>query len=252
MSRQQITVYNDFNFSEMQEAATTIAKSKIFPAWDTSEKVLTLMLVARSEGVDPMTAMQRYDMIEGKLSKRPSAMMADFISAGGKIRWLNSDDKSAKAEFITPLGVKHVEEFSIQDAERAGLSKKTNWQKYPKSMLRARTISAGLRAVYPSATNLLYTPEETENFDDKPAIKESNKLNKIIQESKISYDIEPAHESETSFEEKIAELNPQKVVQFLKKINWISQQISELSEKRKQEILSKFDKFSECVNQEEI
>ena len=48
----------------------------------------------------------------------------------------------------------------MDDAKRAGLVKKDGWQFYPKAMLRARAITAGLRAVAPDIIAGIYDPEE--------------------------------------------------------------------------------------------
>lgn len=64
-----------------------------------------------------------------------------------------------------PLG---VYEFTIQDAERAGLLRNNVWQQYPKAMLFARAISAGARTYAPNiwgGTNLYVDGE----LDANPA-----------------------------------------------------------------------------------
>lgn len=151
------------SFQDMKEAAAMMAKSKLFPQWDTAEKMLTLMLLCKSEGSDPVQAVQRYDCIQGRVSKKPQAMLADFIGAGGKVQWEECSNSVARAKFTPPGMDSHIEEFTIEDARQAQLASKDNWKKYPKAMLKARCISAAMRAVYPNATSMMYTPEEVES-----------------------------------------------------------------------------------------
>jgi len=54
----------------------------------------------------------------------------------------------------------HTVEFTWADAERAGLTKKTNWRSYPKQMLWARTISMLTRELFSDITLGAHTPDE--------------------------------------------------------------------------------------------
>ena len=160
-------VRREMPLNDLQTIAKTFDEGGLFPQWKGEAQILSLMLVCQSEGCDPVSAMQRYDNIQGRVSKKPIAMLEDFIKAGGKHQWIESTDKIAKLRLITPNGSEHIETFTIEDAKKAQLSGKDVWRKYPKAMLRARCTSAGLRAADPAATNLLYTPEETESFTPK-------------------------------------------------------------------------------------
>jgi len=52
--------------------------------------------------------------------------------------------------------------FTIEQAQRAGVTGKDNWKKYPEAMLRARCISALARAVYPDVVLGIYETDELE------------------------------------------------------------------------------------------
>ncbi len=54
-------------------------------------------------------------------------------------------------------------EFSMEDAERAGLARKDNWAKYPRAMLFARALTAGVRWYCPDLFDgPVYTRDEVE------------------------------------------------------------------------------------------
>ena len=149
------------SFSELKESAEVMAKSGLFPQWNTSDKMLSLMLLCESEGSNPLAATQRFDCIQGRIAKKPQAMLADFIMHGGKVEWTRSDNEAVEGIFTTPQDIEHIETWTIEDARRAGLVRPgSGWAKFPKAMLRARCISFALRAVFPVATGLMYTPEE--------------------------------------------------------------------------------------------
>jgi hypothetical protein len=68
----------------------------------------------------------------------------------------------------------HVCEFTIEDAERAKLTGKQNWQRYPKAMLWARCVSMLTRELFPDVTLGAHTPDEIEEYvvrqvEPKPA-----------------------------------------------------------------------------------
>jgi hypothetical protein len=79
-----------------------------------------------------------------------------------------SNDTECRAVFTSPYSEIEVS-WTIADATRAGLVGKNTWRGYPRSMLRARCISEGIRAVNPGCVCGIYTPEEVADFDAVPA-----------------------------------------------------------------------------------
>src|SRR5581483_4825833 len=53
-----------------------------------------------------------------------------------------------------------VKTYNEKKNQMEALTDKLNWQNYPRAMLRARTISEGVRSCYPRASGGMYTPEE--------------------------------------------------------------------------------------------
>jgi hypothetical protein len=54
-----------------------------------------------------------------------------------------------------------VTDFTMEEAKQAGVAGKDNWRKYPKAMLFARALSAGVRAHCPDVSVCpVYVPEE--------------------------------------------------------------------------------------------
>jgi hypothetical protein len=94
-------------------------------------------------------------------------MLARAIRAGVCVEWLESTDAIATLR-LTRDGVEHEETWTIEGARKAGLAGKSGpWQTYPKAMLRARCISAAVRAFAPDVIGGggLYVPEEAESID---------------------------------------------------------------------------------------
>ena len=247
-------------FNEMKEAAEMMAKSGLFPQWNSTEKMMSLMLLCRAEGCDPISAVNRYDNIQGRVSKKPQAMLDDFIAAGGKVQWTTSTNNEACATFTTPDGLKHVESFTMEDARRAGLANKDVWKKYPKAMLRARCISAAMRAVFPGATNLMYTPEETEDIEpqaepkrvpvpaqshEQPIFKDTlpNETQQVEVQEPV--DAEIVEDDAPSLDD----LPQEQLIGFLRSIGWLGKEgtVGDLTSTQRNDIMARFESFKEKV-----
>lgn len=155
---------NIIPIDQVRVMAKSASASKLFSA-KAEEQVFTLMLIAQAENIHPMKALMAYDIIQGQPALKASEALARFMDCGGKIKWIKSDDKSAKAEFTHPSSGTFEYEYTVQDATDAGLINKDNWKKNLKAMLRARCTSAGIRMSYPRCLNNMYTADEVQDFD---------------------------------------------------------------------------------------
>jgi hypothetical protein len=146
----------------MQTMANAVAKSKLWKTVDTPEKALALMLLCQSEGLHPMTAVRRYDLIQGTPTMKSEAQLAEFYQRGGAVVWMQRTAEVCEAKFLHPRhcpdGV--IIKWTMEDARRAGLTNKDNWKHYPRQMLAARVISEGVQTVDPGAGLGMLTPEE--------------------------------------------------------------------------------------------
>ncbi len=152
-------------FEQVKEMAKSAAASGFFPGVRTPEQALVLMALAQAEGIAPITAMMRYDVIQGRPAKKSQAMLADFLSAGGKVEWLQHSDQCCEAQFSHPQGGAITVKWDLEKARKAELLGKDNWKKHTENMLHARCVSNGVRFVYPAATGGLYDPTEVQDFE---------------------------------------------------------------------------------------
>ncbi len=154
---------------QIKDMAGAIVRSQLFPNIKTVDAAVALMLLCQAEGIHPMLAMRRWDIIQGRPALKTDAMLAEFQKRGGKVKWLRLDNEVAEAEFMAfgleaPVRIK----FDTEDAKRAGLLTKDNWVKYPRPMRRARVISEGVRTADPGVNAGVYTTEEVQDFDESP------------------------------------------------------------------------------------
>lgn len=150
-------------YSDLERMANAMAKSRLFGV-QTQEQAIALMLVAQAEGRHPASAANDYNIIQGRPAKKADAMLRDFLASGGKVQWEQLDDTAAIAVFSHPAGGSVKISWDIKRATSAGLGAKDMWKKYPRQMLRSRTVSEGIRTVCPMATSGMYVPEEVTEF----------------------------------------------------------------------------------------
>lgn len=145
--------------ADIQRMAEAVAKSGLFGV-KTADQALALMMISQAEGRHPALAARDYDIIQGRPAKKAEAMMRDFLDSGGKVEWHQLDDKAAVATFSHPSGGSVKIDWTMARAVAAGLGGRDMWKKFPRQMLRSRTVSEGIRTVCPMATSGLYVPEE--------------------------------------------------------------------------------------------
>ena len=158
-------------FSDVERMAVAFAKSGLFGI-KTPEQGIALMLIAQAEGLHPAVAARDYHIIQGRPALKSDALLARFQAAGGKVSWGAYTDTEVAGTFSHPQGGAVTISWSIAQAKAAGLTGKDVWRQYPRAMLRARVISEGIRTVYPGVSVGVYTVEEAQDFDAKPATQE--------------------------------------------------------------------------------
>lgn len=153
---------------DVERMAAAVAKSGLFGI-KSPDQAIALMLIAQAEGMHPAIAARDYHVVQGRPALKADAMLARFQQAGGRVQWGAYTDSRVAATFSHPAGGTVEIEWTIEQAKRAGLTGKDVWRQYPRAMLRARVISEGIRTVYPGVAVGVYTPEEINDLDAKPA-----------------------------------------------------------------------------------
>src|SRR3990172_2818658 len=177
------------DFESLSKIADTIVKAGLWKDFNSKEKVLGLMLLCQSEGLHPMAAVRRYDLIQGKPSLKAEAQLADFQKDGGRVQWIERTELVCKGKFSHP---KHCPEgvevvWSMEDAKRAALNGKDNYRTYPRQMLTARVITEGVQIVNPAIGLGIQSPEEVEaTIESRKRIAEEVSFEVLGVESKDS------------------------------------------------------------------
>ncbi len=118
-----------------------------------------VMCAGAELGIAPITALRILSLVKGRLTIGAEAMLGLAIRARVRAEWLRADGEVATLRLTREGHAPYEQSFTMADAKAAGLGG-DNWRKYPAAMLRARCISAAVRAYCPDVVTGLYTPEE--------------------------------------------------------------------------------------------
>jgi hypothetical protein len=162
-------------FDQISQMAKAIAESKLFGI-QTPAQALALGLLCQAEGRHPAEAARDYHIINGKPSLKSEAMLARFQQAGGRVEWHEYGHESVSGTFSHPQGGSLKVSWTMQDANRAGLTGNPTWKKFPRQMLKARCISEAVRGIFPGVLSGLYAPEEVGEFTPVQAVTEPEPL----------------------------------------------------------------------------
>ncbi len=156
--------------------ADDITKSGVFMNCNPATAgLLAVECVARKQ--TPLQLAQTFHLIQGRLSMRADAVLAEFNRMGGKHQLIEKTADKASAEF-TWEKKKYVFAITWEEAKTAPWpygkegQLKDNWA-HPlgrKAMLWARMVSDAVRTICPSVNCGRYTPEEIADFGDAPQV----------------------------------------------------------------------------------
>lgn len=174
-----ITVYDGIQgdpIGAIKEIGEMIFRSGMFGCSKPEQgQILALECAARKQA--PLTIKKSHYIVEGNLTMRADAMLAEFRVRGGKCKWKQWDSQAAVADF-TWEGDTYAMSFTIKDATERNLLKshdgklKYNWINSRPHMLRARLITDTLRMIAPEIVAGMYTPDEVSDFAQAAPVEE--------------------------------------------------------------------------------
>lgn len=151
------------HFALVTKQAEMLANANIIPAAYRRKPadIIAAGLAGRAYGWDVMAAMRNFHVIEGTASMRPEAMLGLVRHAGHSVLIEVNNTKAVAIGRRCDTGDEHRAEFSMKDAEVAGLNQKRNWKQYGEAMLTWRAVSILCRVLFPDVVlGAGYVPEE--------------------------------------------------------------------------------------------
>lgn len=143
-----------------------LANSGMFGC-DKKEQGYLIALACMVENKSPLDIARRYHIVEGRLSMRAEAMLAELRVRGGDYEWLKDGSEGVAELRITFGGHSRDIKFDMDEAKAMRVVKKdSGWEKNPAAMLRARVTSKAVRMMAPEINSGVYVPEEIEDIED--------------------------------------------------------------------------------------
>lgn len=154
--------------------AKALAASSLLPDnfRDKPANVLLVLELGRSLGIEPITALSSISVVKGRPTMSAELMRALIARAGHHFRILVS---SPTVCTIAAARREHPDEpstfdYTLEDAQLAGLAGSENYRKHPKAMLLARCTTMTARAVFADVIGgISYTPDELDGIPTKAA-----------------------------------------------------------------------------------
>jgi 5'-3' exonuclease len=155
------------NGREALGLAEKMYNSRLFSQFGTPEAVLAIILRGRSLGLDAVTALSCFHVVEQKPVMHAHLIIALCMKEPDceYFQYLDGDDTFAEYETKHRRNPKPTRmRYTIAQAEQAGLTAKrgSNWVRIPAEMLRKMAGVQLGRVVYPSAAMGVYATEELE------------------------------------------------------------------------------------------
>jgi hypothetical protein len=168
----EIQLRQNDDYPALMALAKELCTTGFLPvAIKTPAQAVAIILTGRELGLPPMQSLRSICIIQGKPELSADLQLSIFHRDGGRSKWLTLTATEAKLLLKHPNGDEHTEQFTMEDAKRAGLASGQNWVKYPKAMLRSRAITAGLKSIGFEPLTGAYAPGEIggpETVDPEP------------------------------------------------------------------------------------
>jgi len=148
------------SWETLERVAKRLFESKLFNHLENPTQAIAIVEFGRELGIPPMQALQMMAIVNGKLCVQSQLLLALFRKYGGEIEILESTAERCRIKIKRPEGKEYEEEFTIQEAERLGLTTKKNWKQQPENMLFWRAVAKAIRRYAPDLVLGVYTIEE--------------------------------------------------------------------------------------------
>lgn len=150
-------------FGELVQTAQRLFASNLLPKTIRSvEAAVAVIQTGRELQLNPMEAFRNVHVIEGTPTVSPKCKLG-LIQRSGELADLRIVEGEGWAECTmrrkgqpSPITVR----FTMEEAQRAGLTNKGNWKAWPRNMMRWRAIGFVADMLFSDVTGGHFTPDE--------------------------------------------------------------------------------------------
>lgn len=159
------------SLGDLQQFAAVAAESGLFKDLKGAAQAAIKIQRGLELGLAPMEAMSSLHIMEGKVTMSAQLMGALVRRAGYRYQVVEHTYQRCELRWIDPQGHElGSSSFSMEDAQKAGIGGRGNWNKYAREMLFARAVSQGARWFAPEVLLGCYLPEEMADEEPRPVI----------------------------------------------------------------------------------
>ena len=175
---------------------TMAIKTGFLPASiKTPEQAIIIALKGKELGIPPFQSFSQIAVVQGKPTISAELMLALIYKnvQSAEINFIKTDNEACVIKARRKKDSEFSEfKFTVDDAKKAGLMNKDNWNKYTAAMLRARAISAMARALFADAiAGASYTAEELgAEVNDDGEIVETKEIKKQVKKKEVPIEAE--------------------------------------------------------------
>jgi hypothetical protein len=187
---------NIVRYEDQSQIARAFKESGMFPDLKSEAQAIVKIQAGAELGVEPFAAMTGIDIVQGK-PRMNANLQAGLIKRSGRYNYkvIEHTDSNCKLEFYERWGEQWqsigVSEFSIKEAQQAGLANKDNWKKHPKNMLFARAISNAAKW-YCADIFIAGAYNESDEFEHHPVVSvDTSGIDRLKASVVISEVVEP-------------------------------------------------------------
>jgi hypothetical protein len=175
-------------WSEIVQMCEQLVRTGFLPdAIKTGAQAAAIVLAGQEMGIPPMRSMRTLYIYKGKIDEYADSQLARFKAKGGRSKFVELTATRAVLWLRHPNGDEHTETFTMDDAKAAGLSgSNSNYAKVPKSMLRSRAITNGLKSLGWEDAIGSYDPSEIDSFAHAPVPHPARTTTVTVDDAEIS------------------------------------------------------------------
>lgn len=156
----------------LRQLCSIAAKSKAYSGVD-EPTMLNIMLTANDLGISPMKALNGgFYIVNGKISMSTALMTDRIRCAGHSVKVVDWTKEKCIIIGVRKDNQDSVKvEYTMEDAQLAGLTGSPTWKKHPKAMLYNRAMSMLARVLFPDVVGNAYSEDERYDIKNVPPSK---------------------------------------------------------------------------------
>lgn len=130
--------------------------------------MLAVCLTGREMGFSAMQSLRNFWLSpDGRLGMYSEGLFALMLKNDALFEWLQLDNQGAKLKTTRGKNV-YISEFTIEDAQRAGLAGKAVWKSFPRAMCKSRVGGDTFRTLFADLGGAqTYTKEELIDMEEE-------------------------------------------------------------------------------------